>query len=96
MPFGFKLEELTELLTSRKVRDDLSAYTEARGRPLKLVLAPEPPIDPLGEPGQTTEFLSSYVAVGATGFSVRFDHHSLAHFCEQMAALRSVVDAAGF
>jgi probable F420-dependent oxidoreductase len=96
MPFGFKLEELTDLLTSPKVRDDLSACAEGRGRPLKLILAPEPPIDPLGEPGRTTEFLASYVAIGATGFSVRFDHHSPAHFCEQMAALRSVVDAAGF
>src|ERR1700693_3519056 len=61
MPFGFKLDELTGLLTRRKVRDDLSAYAEGRGRPLKLVLAPEPPIDPLGEPGQTTEVLASYL-----------------------------------
>ncbi len=66
-----------------------------RGRPLKLILAPEPPIDPLGEPARTTEFLSSYVALGATGFSVRFDHRSLSPFCEPMAALQSVVDAIG-
>ena len=31
-----------------------------------------------------------------TGFSVRFDHHSRAHFCEQMAAFQSVVGAAGW
>jgi len=96
MPFGLKLEELTDLLTSPKVRNELSAYSEGRGRPLKVILAPEPPVDPLGQPGRTTEFLASYVAIGATGFSVRFDHHSPAHFCEQMAALRSVVDTAGF
>ena len=39
----------------------------SRGRPLKLILAPEPPIDPLGDPERTTEFLASYVAIGATG-----------------------------
>jgi len=96
MPFGFKLNELTELLTEAGVRDALARRTEEHGRPLGLILAPEPPIDPLGEPGGTAEFLASYVALGATGFSVRFDHHSPGHYCEQMAALRSVVAGAGF
>ena len=61
-----------------------------------MLLAPEPPIDPSGNLEQTTEFLASYVAIGATGFSVRFDHHSPAHYCEQMAALKSLVQSAGF
>ena len=46
MPFGLKLEELTALLTSPKVRDELSAYSEGHGRPLKVILAPEPPSTP--------------------------------------------------
>jgi probable F420-dependent oxidoreductase len=96
MPFGFTRDELTRLITDPEVRDTLAEAAGARGKPLKLVLAPEPPIDPLGQPERTTEFLASYVAVGATGFSIRFDHHSLAHFCEQMAALQSVVSAAGW
>ncbi len=96
MPFGFTLDELTAVLTDPGVRDTLQARVHERGRPLKLVLAPEPPIDPLGAPERTTEFLASYVALGATGFSVRFDHHSRSHFCEQMAALKSVVRAAGW
>ncbi len=96
MPFGFKLDELTDLLTQAQVRDALARRTEEHGRPLKLVLAPEPPIDPQGEPDRTAEFLASYVALGATGFSVRFEHHSPGHYCEQMAALRSLVEAAGF
>jgi probable F420-dependent oxidoreductase len=90
MPFGFKLDELTEILTSAKVRDDLARHGEAHGQPLRLILAPEPPIDPLGAPEQTADFLSSYVAIGASGFSVRFDHRSLAHYCEQMEALVAV------
>ena len=93
MPFGFKLDELTGLLTDAKVRDTLDRRAEEHGRPLQLILAPEPPIDPLGDPEGTTEFLASYVSLGATGFSLRFDHHSPAHFCEQMAALQSVVGA---
>ena len=76
MPFGFKLDELTGLLAERRAREALATRADA-GRPLKLILAPEPPIDPLGEPERTTEFLAAYMAVGATGFSVRFDHHSL-------------------
>ena len=96
MPFGFKLDELTDLLTGAKVRDALDRRSEEQGGPLRLILAPEPPIDPLGEPDRTAEFLASYVAIGATGFSVRFDHHSPAHYCEQMAALQSLVESAGF
>ena len=96
MPFGFRLDELTELLTGAQVRDDLDRRAAEQGRPLRLVLAPEPPIDPLGEPDRTAEFLASYVALGASGFSVRFDHHSPAHYREQMAALKSVVAAAAF
>jgi probable F420-dependent oxidoreductase len=96
MPFGFKLDELTQLLTADHIRDGLSRRATERGGPLKLILAPEPPIDPLGEPDRTAEFLASYVAIGATGFSVRFEHRSPTHYCEQMAALKSVVDAIAF
>lgn len=96
MPFGFKIDELTELLTRPGVREDLARDAGGRGRPLKVILAPEPPIDPLGDPERTTEFLASYVAVGATGLSLRFVHHSPAHFCEQMAALHTLVGAAGW
>jgi probable F420-dependent oxidoreductase len=96
MPFGFKLDELSELLTQGGVRDALARRTEEHGRSLKLILAPEPPIDPRGEPERTAEFLASYVALGATGFSLRFEHHSPGHYCEQMAALRSLVESAGF
>ena len=96
MPFGFKIDELTELLTRPDVREDLARYAEDRGRPLKVILAPEPPVDPLGEPERTTEFLAAYVAIGATGLSLRFVHHSPAHFCEQMAVLRTLVGSAGW
>ncbi len=96
MPFGFKREELTALLSDPKVRDDLARFEDGRGTPLQLILAPEPPIDPLGDPEGTAAFLAPYVEAGATGFSLRFDQHSLAHYCEQMEAMTAVVRTAGF
>ena len=96
MPFGFTLDGLTALLGDTTVRHDLDRHADAHGAALPLILAPEPPIDPLGRPDDTTAFLASYVGIGATGFSLRFEHHSPAHYCEQLAAMKSVADAAGF
>jgi probable F420-dependent oxidoreductase len=91
MPFGFTLEPLSELLADPGITAAREAYAGEHGTPLDLILAPEPPIDPLGDPGGTADFLASYVALGATGFSLRFDHRSRAHYGEQMAALQDVV-----
>lgn len=97
MPFGFKLDELGAILTDPKILDSLARYRDEHGgEGLQLLLAPEPPIDPVGDPEGTTEFLARYVAVGATGFSLRFDHHSPAHYAEQMEATQKLVKAAGF
>ena len=96
MPFGFKIDELTALLSRPDVCEDLARFAEGRGRALQVILAPEPPVDPLGDPERTTEFLASYVAIGATGLSLRFVHRSPAHFCEQMASLRTLVGSAGW
>jgi probable F420-dependent oxidoreductase len=90
MPFGFKLVQLTEMLSRPDVRSALDRYAEEHGTPLDLILAPEPPIDPLGDPDGTLDFLASYTAIGATGFSLRFDQHSQAHYGEEMAAMPEV------
>ena len=96
MPFGFKIEELTALLTGDATRAALEQRHEQRDTPLSLILAPEPPIDPLGDPDGTAAFLARYTAIGATGFSLRFDHRSRAHYGEQMEAMVAVVTAAGW
>ena len=90
MPFGFKIEQLTEMLADPEITRARDRYAEEHGTPLDLILAPEPPIDPLGDPAGTKDFLRSYLAIGATGFSLRFDHHSRAHYCEEMAAMTEV------
>ena len=72
---------------SKRARQD---YAAAHGAPFRMILAPEPPVDPLGDPEGTAAFLASYVALGATGFCLRFAHQSLHHYCEQMAAMVDV------
>jgi probable F420-dependent oxidoreductase len=90
MPFGFTLDALTAMLAEPEITTSRQAYAEAHGAPLELILAPEPPIDPLGDPGGTRDFLAAYVALGATGFSLRFDHHSKAHYLEEMESMMAV------
>jgi hypothetical protein len=96
IPFGLRLDQLATMLHDPAVRERLARYSDDHGRPLGLVFAPELPIDPLGEPDRTAEVLASYIAVGATGFSLRFDQKSPAHCCEQMAALQALVRSTGW
>jgi probable F420-dependent oxidoreductase len=87
IPFRLTLEDFRALFADREIRESVSR----RESPLQLIFPPEPPIDPLGEPEATAEFLRQFVDVGATGFSLRFKHHSRTHYVEQMAALQDVV-----
>lgn len=82
MPFRLTLEELRAFFDRPQVKKILAA----RERPLDLILAPEPPIDPLDHPEETAEFLRSYQDIGATGFSLRFRQYSPTHFLEQLDA----------
>jgi probable F420-dependent oxidoreductase len=88
MPFRLTLPELETMLS----RPDVTSLLAERERPLDLVFAPEPPIDPLGHPDATLDVLRAYRAVGATGYSLRFRHDSRAHFIEQMEAASRLVD----
>jgi probable F420-dependent oxidoreductase len=87
MPFGGRLDQLSALLDDERISRLRQQYEAEHGQPIRMILAPEPPIDPLGDPGGTVDFLAPYVALGATGFCLRFAHRSRAHYCEQMAAL---------
>lgn len=86
VPFGLRLEKLTAMLGDDRTR----AMVEAREAPLDIVLAPESPLDPLGDPGTARKVLSDYQAIGATSVSLRFRHESRAHYLEQMAAVAEV------
>lgn len=86
IPFGLSLDELGVMLGA----DDAVAALGARPVPLDIVLAPEPPLDPLGDPDASATAVRGYGAVGATGLSLRFRHHSRAHYIEQLEAMREV------
>ena len=86
MPFGLTLDELRAILEDRRTRDMIGA----RDDPLGLILAPEPPVDPMGDPEGTRKAFSSYVRAGATGLSLRFRHGSRTHYVEQMEAARLI------
>jgi probable F420-dependent oxidoreductase len=87
IPFRLLLDDFRSLFADPEIKEALAA----RERPLQMILAPEPPIDPAGHPAETVDFLGPYLEVGATGFSIRFQHHSRTHFVEQMAALQELV-----
>jgi probable F420-dependent oxidoreductase len=87
IPFGLPLGELKAMLGAEPTATDLAGRT---GR-FDVILAPEPPLDPLGDADGAETTVRSYAALGATGLSLRFRHHSQAHYIEQLAAMAEVV-----
>ncbi|MEY2397067.1 MAG: hypothetical protein QOJ00_241 [Actinomycetota bacterium] len=55
-----------------------------------VVMPPERPLDPAAEPAACLDALGALRGAGTTTVSARFVHHSLAHYCEQMAALNEL------
>jgi probable F420-dependent oxidoreductase len=66
---------------------DAADFVARHERPGELILAPEPPLDPIGAPHAAAETVRSYVDAGATVLNLRFRHRSAAHCCEQLEAL---------
>ncbi len=87
IPFGLGLEALAPILGDPAVVGALAD----RPRPLLVVLAPEPPLDPTGDPAGARRALEAYAALGATGLAVRVRHRSRHHYVEQLEALRPLV-----
>lgn len=86
-PFGLRTAELGELIDRART----TAAWAARTRPLEVILQNDRPWDPVAEPDRVAEQLGRMQAIGATGLAVRLVHHSLDHYCEQLAALREIV-----
>src|SRR5207248_1466023 len=80
-PFGLTLDKLTPIIDAK--RDDIGA----RATNFDLVLAPEPPLDPVGKPENAAEVARNYAAAGATKLNLRFHHNSMAHYVEQLEAM---------
>ena len=45
------------------------------------------PLDPGGEPDRVADQLAKYRELGATALAARLVHHSVDHYCDQLAAL---------
>ncbi len=85
-PFGLRTAELDELLTRARATEAWNLRTT----PLEVVLQNDRPWDPIGEPDRVTDQLGRMEAIGATGLAVRLVHHSVDHYCEQLAALATL------
>jgi probable F420-dependent oxidoreductase len=57
---------------------------------LDVVLAPEPPVDPLADPEGVWATIGRYAEAGATSLVFRFRQTSRAHLLEQMEALMTL------
>ncbi len=86
IPFGLSLDDLGTMLGAA----DVVAALEARDGAFDVVLAPEPPLDPVGDPQATATTVRGYRDIGATGLSLRFRHRSRAHYLEQLTAMMEV------
>ena len=83
MPFGLKIDELKTILQDDAVRKLIAQ----RAEPLDLIFAPEPLVDPVGDPDATRETFRAYAAIGATGLSLRFVHDRAATTCSRWSGL---------
>jgi hypothetical protein len=88
-PFGLTLDGLKPIIDAK--RDEISA----RGEGFDVVLAPEPPLDPVGKPDETSKVIRDYAAAGATKLNLRFHHDSPKHYVEQLEAMTTAVKRLG-
>jgi probable F420-dependent oxidoreductase len=86
-PFGLGRAELAEMIGRAR---DTEAWA-TRAAPLELVLQNEHPFDPGTEPDRVGDAVARLADAGATTVNVRFVHHSLDHYLEQLAAMREIV-----
>jgi len=90
IPFGLSFDDLRAILADPAV----VAALEARRPRLDVVLAPEPPLDPLGDREAALSTVRRYCDIGATGLSLRFRHETRAHYLEQLEAMVGVAEGA--
>jgi probable F420-dependent oxidoreductase len=91
IPFGLTLEQLGDMLG----RPDVAEARASRADSFDVVLAPEPPLDPVDDPDGALARVQEYIDIGATGLALRFVHRSLDHYIEQLEAMVHVMAGAG-
>ena len=85
-PFGVRTAELAGYLQRAS---DTDAWN-ARATPIDVILQNDRPWNPIDEPERVADQLGRMRGIGATGAAVRLVHHSVDHYCDQLAALREL------
>lgn len=87
VPFALEPEAVRELLAEAR---ETAAWGQ-REHDLDVGLAPEPPLDPLGDgPDPVTEVIERHGECGATILNLRFRSDSLDHHLDQMTAFAEI------
>jgi probable F420-dependent oxidoreductase len=85
-PFGLSNDTVAVLLERARATDAWAT----RRTPLDVGLQPGA-LDPTAEPAAASDAIEELVAAGATTLNLRFVHHSVEHYCEQLTAMRELV-----
>lgn len=85
-PFALSRQELTDMLHRASTTD----AWQAREAPLEVIIQATPPLDPLGAPGDTRARVGRLREAGITGLALRFVHHSVDHYCDQLGAMQQL------
>jgi alkanesulfonate monooxygenase SsuD/methylene tetrahydromethanopterin reductase-like flavin-dependent oxidoreductase (luciferase family) len=94
IPFGLSHEQLGAMLGEAPTAGQRARLAEGAGR-FEIVLAPEPALDPVGDPEAAVATVRAYAELGATGLSLRFRHRSRDHYVEQLEAMAQVTAGLG-
>ncbi len=91
-PFGLARAELADMIAGARDSEAWAARATLAGAPpFELVLQNEHPFDPGAEPDRVHEAAARLAEAGATTLNVRFEHRSLDHYVEQLAAMRELL-----
>jgi hypothetical protein len=86
-PFAISPRRAAEWLAA--ARD--TEYWEQRDKPLEVVLSTHRPLDPSGAPGEALDMVRENRDADITTVPLRFVHHSLTHYLEQLEAMKSLI-----
>jgi probable F420-dependent oxidoreductase len=91
-PFGLARADLAAMIARAHATEAWVARAEAaEAPPFEIVLQNEHPFDPGAEANRVRDAAARLADAGATTLNVRVVHHSLAHYLEQLAAMRELI-----
>jgi probable F420-dependent oxidoreductase len=92
VPFAIRRADLADMINwARETEAWATRVARSDSPSFEFVLQNEHPFDPIDEPERVREAAVRLADAGATTLNVRFVHHSLAHYLEQLAAMQELV-----